>query len=442
MFTKLLNRNRVREVPACVAKRTSLSYGTRYRPVGRYGNYSGPFDMNPPVDGFLYTGTNRADFFRYMRDHIPIISAGIWTWVHLCSTSQFFDLRGTERNIRRADKIIRRLERRIYPRLDGDTHGLRRLTESFFVELFTLGRFAARVHFLEDGSGIRNLEMLDPYRIKWKRNNEGILHPFYELENGEIESIDPRAFFYRSLVADLGNPGGIEPLACIPFVVEIEQRMLEDMARSSHNAGTPRLQIRISPPAPNHGEDPDSYANRINSYFERTVNQFDDLGPDDNVFTWSDVEINMIGGSTEKESGWKINREQVLEDVITGLKLFPWALGRSHGTTKNWVFAQYNLLMQIVDSIQTFGKDLAEWLMRFELRLKGNNASATWLFEPNQDPFIVERNKAKLLNFERVDQMVEKGYISLDQGARELGYKYAYKSRYSEEQDKQDEAKE
>jgi len=112
----------------------------------------------------------------------------------------------------------------------------------------------------------------------------------------------------------------------------------------------------------------------------------------------------------------------VIEDVITGLKLFPWALGRSHGTTRNWVFAQYNLLMQIVDSVQGTGSDLAEWLMRLELRLAGNRAVPKWHFAPNQDPFVVERNRARLLELERIERLVKGGYISREQGARELGY--------------------
>ncbi len=388
---------------------------------------SGPFTFATPAEGFSYTGTNRADFYRYLRDHIPIISSGIWTWSHLCSTAQRYEITGDEWDVRRANQLLDELDRRVYPRLDGETHGLTRLTESFFLELFTLGAFAARVVLLPDASGVSHLELLDPYRIHWARSRDGRFLPYLETEDHELEPIDPDTFFHRTLVSDLRAPGGIEPLASIPFVIEIEQRMLEDMARASHNAGTPRLQIRISPPEPNPGEDPDTYSQRINSYFDRTVSQFNELGPDDNLFTWSDIEVKVIGAGSDMQGSWKLNREQVIEDVITGLKLFPWALGRSHGTTKNWVYAQYNLLMQIVDSVQQLGSDLAEWLMHFELRLAGNMAGARWRFEPNQDPFVVERNRAALMAFERVDKMVQEGYISRDQGARELGYEKAYR---------------
>ncbi len=394
--------------------------------IGPQRAAGGPFTFAAPAEGFAYTGTNRADFYRYLRDRIPIISSGIWTWTHLCATQQQVDLQGDEWEVRQAERLIHELDRRVYPRLDGETHGLARLTEAFFLEMFTLGAFAARVKLLPDASGVSHIELLDPYRIHWVRSRDGRYLPYLENDDREYEPLDPNTFFHRTLVADLRAPGGIEPLASIPFVIEIEQRMLEDMARASHNAGTPRLQIRISPPDPNPGEDPDSYSQRINTYFDRTVSQFNELGPDDNLFTWSDIEVKVIGIEQGSQSAWKVNREQVIEDVITGLKLFPWALGRSHGTTKNWVFAQYNLLMQIVDSVQLLGGGLAEWLMRLELRLAGNPATARWTFQPNQDPFVVERNRANLMHFERVDKMVQGGYISRDQGARELGYDKAY----------------
>ncbi|MBZ0266164.1 hypothetical protein K8I28_16020 [bacterium] len=371
-------------------------------------------------NSFSFSGANRGDFYRFLRDRIPIVSSGIWTWVHLCATRQNYEIKGDESAIRQAQVLIRDLQRRVHPRKDGDVHGLERLTESFFLELFTLGRFAAQVHLLPDRSGISHVEMIDPYRLFWKKAKDGRLLPYLEGDNDELHTIQPELFFHRTLFSDLSQPQGVEPLASIPFVIEIEQRMLDDMARSSHHAGTPRLQVKITPPAANSGEDRKSYHSRINRYFDRTIEQFQNLQPDDNIFTWSDVEVEVVGGPANGES-WKLSREQVIEDVITGLKLFPWVLGRSHGTTKNWIFAQYNLLMQIVDSVQLLGGDFAEWLIQLELRLRGNPCSVDWQFTPNQDPFIVERNRAKLMNLERIDKMVQAGYISKDQAKRELG---------------------
>ena len=74
------------------------------------------------------------------------------------------------------------------------------------------------------------------------------------------------------------------------------------------------------------------------------MRQFSSLEPDDNTFTWSDVEVSVVGNNG-MNLNWRFSREQVIEDVITGLKLFPWVLGRTHKTTQNWVQSQFDLLM-------------------------------------------------------------------------------------------------
>ncbi len=373
-------------------------------------------------NSFRFDTGDRAAFYRFLRDHIPIVSSGIWTWVNLCCTAQRMTLDGPDPETRAAARVLDTLSHRIYPREDGDSRGFERLVQSVFLDLFTLGRIALVARLLPDRSGISHIEVLDPHRIQWRRDKHGIHRPYVEQENGSLSALPSDAFFFRTLMADLHSPAGIEPLASIPFVVEIEQRMLSDMARSSHNSGTPRLQIRMTPPDRVPGEDSENYQQRVNSYFSDTMSQFRSLEADDNVFTWSDVSVEIIGGSEREGTVWKVNREQVIEDVITGLKLFPWALGRSHGTTKNWVYAQYNLLMQIVDSVQQLGSDLVEWIAALELRLRGNLATPHWQFTPNQDPFLLDRNRARLLELDRVERLVKNGFISRDQGIRELGY--------------------
>lgn len=194
------------------------------------------------------------------------------------------------------------------------------------------------------------------------------------------------------------------------------------MALGSHNAGMPRLHVKINPPEPQRGESQENYAKRAQNYFDDTVENFKYLDADDNLFTWSDVEITLVGGFGGAPYTWRINREQVIEDVITGMRLFPWVIGRTHGTTKNWVQAQFNLLMQEVDSIQEEAKSLADWIRNTELALHGIRAISSHQFAPNQDPFILDKARTQAIQFETVDKKVKRGYISKEEGAKELGY--------------------
>ncbi|MBL7190381.1 hypothetical protein ISS30_01705 [bacterium] len=380
------------------------------------------FSMNKAyagMEGFTYTGGNRSDFYRYLRDHIPIVSAAVWTWKHLCATPQSLTIEGDESEVQQARKILEELDKRVHFNSAVRNCGVNRLCEEFFLELFTTGSFAGVIIPLSDGSGIDYFHQLDSTRVQWERR--GRLQPFIENDKGDKVELSSEAFYYAALGQDIRNPGGIEPMASIPFVVAVEQMMLEDMARSSHNAGNPRLHVRITPPPRFDSEGDQEYIDRVNAYFDSTANQFNKLEADENLFTWADVEIKVVGADTTKTYVWRVNREQVIEDVITGLKLFPWALGRSHGATKNWVEAQFNLLMQIVDSVQEAGSAFSDWLRTTELRMKGNLAKPRHRFTPNQDPFMLQRRQAEGIHFRTVHQKFKEGYLSKEQAQQEMG---------------------
>jgi hypothetical protein len=418
-------------IPPRITARRAPANPAVMKPIGPVAS-----DDKPVVSGNLFTttldgqdfvwmGTNRADFYRYMRDHVPIISAAVWSWVHLCATQQSYTLEGSEPQKAQAIRILNDLDQRVFENPLVRRDGLKQLTEQFFLELFTVGSFAGEIVPLADGSGIDYFHTINTDLIQWERN--GRWQAFVQDENGKKTYLNPERLFWATLGADITTPRGIEPFASIPFVTQIQEAMLSDMARSARNAGTPRLQVRIRPPKPFQHENEKEYQSRINRYFDDTVNQFSRLEADDNLFTWDDVEVTIVGGDVNRNFTWRLNREQVIEDVITGLRLFPWVLGRSHGTTKNWVEAQFNLLMQIVDSVQNLGASLGNWLRNTELTMRRCDARSEHVFAPNQDPFLLSRMQARSVEFDTVDKKVRGGYISKDDGARELGYAAAFK---------------
>ena len=421
IFNKMFNRKISSTPDIAVARSSHFSSPGSPIPTGPLSNFNMNLKNYELGGGFVYTGYNRSDFYRYLRDSIPIVSAAIWTWRHLCATPQTLSVDGDDSEVKQAWKIIAALEKHVHPNGFLRGNGVNRLCEDFFLELFTTGAFAGVIIPFPDGSSIDYFRQIDASRISWE--GSGRVQAYMEDERGDKVYLPQDTFFYSALGTDIKNPGGIEPLASIPFVVAIEQLMLEDMARSAHNAGNPRIHIRITPPPRFDSEGDQEYIERVNSYFDSTVNQFYKLEADENLFTWNDVEVKIVGAEPGRSYVWKINREQVIEDVITGLKLFPWALGRSHGATKNWVQAQFNILMQIVDSIQEAGAVFAEWLRTTELRMNGNLAVPKHQFAPNQDPFLLERRKAQDIHFKTVHLKFKEGYITREQAAQELGYR-------------------
>jgi len=392
----------------------------------------------PPVSSELFTttlagqdfywlGHNRSMFYRYLRDHIPIISAAVWSWVHLCATRQSFLLEGPDASKDAATKLLTELDTRINENPFIRRPAVPHLTELLFLELFTVGKFACSWSTYPSKPGIQTITTHNTDNIIWKFAN-GLWNAYFLDPKDQTETrIDPANFFWATLGADQDNPQGIEPLAAIPFVAQIQESLAYDMAKSSHNAGTPRLQIKITPPPSFPHESEKEYQARINTYFDQTVSEFDKLEPDENLFTWNDIEVKIVGGDIGRNFAWRLNREQIIEDVITGLHLYPWVLGRSHGTTKNWVESQFNVLMQVVDTVQDLGVSLADWIRNTELGLQKSPITTHHIFAPNQDPFIVNKMNARSTEFQTIDLQVKRGYISKDEGARRLGLDGAFR---------------
>jgi hypothetical protein len=68
------------------------------------------------------------------------------------------------------------------------------------------------------------------------------------------------------------------------------------------------------------------------------------------------------------------------------------------------------------------------FLRNTELKMKGLSVSTEHLFQANQDPFLLPRMQSRSVEFDTIDKKVQRGYISKDDGARELGYEKAFKA--------------
>jgi hypothetical protein len=192
----------------------------------------------------------------------------------------------------------------------------------------------------------------------------------------------------------------------------------------------PRLQIKIKQPEMLESEDITKYQDRINNYFDNTVKEFAEIQPDDNFYTWDDVEIKVVGAETHQggsDSTWRLNHSIAVEEVVTAMHLYPWALGKTFQTTKNWVQSQFDLMVSQVESVQKAAIRFIGWIVNTELSLKGiHDVSINISFDPRRDPSFKDIAWAEGQLTQDVIRKIRNGIISPDQGARELGYDKAY----------------
>ena len=355
---------------------------------------------------------------------IPAVSGAVWVWKNLCSTKQQVKFNGgSEAQRNKASESIKLLDRTLLTMNTVRSGGMDLLTDLWFKYIFSHGRFAGIMVPNKDLDGIEEFRIINPYTVRFDEQ----LNAYVEGKDGLFMKMNPATFYFFAMNMDTENPYGNSMMESASSLIDIANNMIQDMSYSSSNAGVPRLHFKIKQPEIMSGESQDAYATRANQYFDSTIQELSDIGPDDNLYTWSDVECSIAGGALAP-SGFVCRsvRQIIDEDVCTAFHLFPWVLAKSYGTTKNWVSVQFDLLMSQADSLQREAKRFAEWLRNTHLLLQGIPVTCSQNFTQPRDPGAKISAQANSLNFDTVIGKIQSGMISPDDGARELGYEKAF----------------
>jgi hypothetical protein len=371
----------------------------------------------------LYDNTYRIKLYRFLRDNIPVLNSAIWTWSRICASPGHFELKGTEdaRLLDEATQVIKDLDRRIYQHSFQKFGGTDALLSQFFGSLFTDGSVCGELVLTPSRDGVDKFYFIDPSTVKFKFQEEKTWELIQEVEESTIQ-LNPHSTFYVGLDPDPDDPRGKSILGSIPFVARVEQRLLEDMQKTMHNAGYHRLHVKIKPPERFSGESEENYLSRANKYFEDTVEMMNQITPDDNPITWEDVQIEYIGPSGHLSSShyWYINHKALIEDICAGVHLDPFILGYSYGPAQSWAQCKYELVLRNVVSIQSCAKRFLEWIHNIELALHGLPVECVHHFDNQKFFGMLEQREAERIQLENVIRKKETGFITQDQAKREL----------------------
>ncbi len=339
-------------------------------------------DMIPPPEPDF---TVLFPVLRYMRDHIPDVSAGVWAWVRLCNTPQTMHLDGgSSTDLETAKAILARLDRRIHEFEHAKSQGMESLVAAFFLSVFTYGSFAGEVVLTEDRSRIDKFYIIDPATIRFRRTRVNRhLVPYQLLPDGKFVRLNPASFFYYALDAEGDSPYGRSPLMALPLVARIQQQMMIDLARATHNAGFPTLHVKYAPGVPRPGESPSVFNERIGREFQEIRDRLREKKADSNFVTFDNIEVEYVGVGGNR-TRWSESLQAVSEQVISALHLAPFMLGRNWGTTETWGASQYQLLTNHATTVQQSAKRMVEWLRNLELALYGIPVTCRHEFSPHK----------------------------------------------------------
>jgi len=391
-------------------------------PVSKRTSYLDCGELLLPQSSF-YDTSFRIKLHRFLRDNIPILNSAVWTWTRICASSSHFELKGSEDSslLDRGLEVIKSLDRHIYQHSFQKFGGMDALLSQFFRSLFTDGAVCGELVLTSSRDRLDKFYFIDPATIRFKLKDESTWELFQEVDGTQVK-LNPHSTFYLGLDPDPNDPRGRSILNSIPFVARVEQRLLEDMQKTMHNAGYHRLHVKIKPPDRFSGESEENYLSRANKYFEDTVDMMRKLAPEDNPITWSDVQIEYIGPSGHISSShyWYINHKALIEDICAGVHLDPFILGYSYGPTRSWAQFKYELILRNVISIQNRAKRFLEWIRNIELALWGLPLECVHHFDNRKFFGMLEQREAEKIHLENIIRKKEEGFITEDQAKREV----------------------
>lgn len=344
--------------------------------------------------------------YRFLRDAIPDISDAVWTWKRLCDTGYDVEFAGasSEAARARAERLIAALNRRVN---SGD-RGMDGLLDIFYTSLFTYGAAAVEIVLSQNRESIWDVVPVDVWTVRFKR--EGGALQAYQVLGDEAIPLPMERFVYVGMDREGTNPYGRSMLRSIPFVVKIQQRLLEDMAKATHNAGWSKLHVQYAGEERARGENADAYQERMHANLSALRDQLAGLEADQNVVTYDNVKIALLRGDQQAQVFYD-NHKAVEEQVITGMHLMPILLGRNYGTTETYGTAQFEIINRQVEGVNRSVRCLLERLYNFELALMWGEAEAKVRMRGNRTVDVYREAQAREKEIGNVLRLREAGVI-------------------------------
>ncbi len=378
--------------------------------------------MGPGYSGFLNLPGNTPFFmmhvYRFLRDSIPDVSDAVWTWKRLCQTGYDVQIADapSDAAAREATAAIDEMDRRV----NRERGGMDGLLELFYTSLFTYGAGAFEMVLGRSRETVNDVVPIDVWTLRFGRDKStGGLVP-YQLQDGRSVPLARERLLYCGLDCDGTNPYGRSMLRSIPFVVKIQQRLLEDMAKATRNTGWSKLHVKYRPGDRMRGESRDDYESRISGNFDRLKDAVSNLQTDQNLVTYDNVDVDVLTGGQRAQAFYQ-NHKAIEEQVITGTHLMPILLGRNYGTTETYGTAQYEIINRHVATVNRAVKRILERVYNFELSFSGTGARAKVRMRSNRTVDVLREAQARRTEIENAVLMRDEGFLDQAGAASSLG---------------------
>lgn len=395
--------------PEATALRTPLPEGVRHAAAVSAPSLKSPAALNHVLTwrtGEDHAARFRLRLYRFLAANIPAVNACVWTWVRLAAAPGRFEIENNSDTpvSRQAKSRLDDLAARLYTDRLGRHFGIETFLPDLFTSLFRDGSMAGFLTVRPDASGVDRFIPVDPSRIT-TADAEHDHALFLELDNSRLR-LDRPDFYFLPLGSGITEPLGRSILHTVPFIAWIEQQLVDDMRRTSHNSGYHRLHVKIEPPERMSGESDTAYTDRINGYFDDTVRMIKSCEVDENPVTWNNVLIEHIGPDKSREvsNSWFMNHRAMIEEICAGTNLAPYLLGYSYGATTTWSGLKFDVVMRQVRSVQAEMSRFLEWIGGIDLAMAGLDVRCRFVFD---NTFAYQAADHARVEASRVDNLLK-----------------------------------
>lgn len=349
------------------------------------------------------------EVYRYLANNNPDISDGIWTWTRLCRTGYDREITDTSSPgaARRAEALLAALDARVN---SGD-RGMDGLLDILYGSLFTYGAAAVELVLNRNRDGLWDVVPVDVPSLRFTR--EGGALQAWQLHQGERIKLPMNRLIYIGLDRDGTNPYGRSMLRTLPLAVKIQQRLLADMAKATHNAGWSKLHVQYGDTERLRGEPDEAYAQRMAAGVEAIKAAVNGIEADQNLVTSQNVKVSVLRGD-QQATGFYENHKAIEEQIITGMHLMPILLGRNYGTTETYGTAQFEIINRQVDAVNRNVKRLLERLYNFELAFLWGDGRARVHMRKNRTVDLLRDAQARAQEITNAAELLRLGFIDND----------------------------
>jgi len=341
-------------------------------------------------------GRFKYQLYQFLSETVPAVHACLETWVRLSAAPGEFEV-----SSERGKEVLKRLSEKLYYNSLGKSGSMASFVSELFRSFYRDGLYSGFVLLDKNGNSIDRFLPLAAPDIQIDDKNR-----FYIEFNDHKIFLDRNDFYAIPFNSDRKNKLGKSILHTVPFVSYIEQQLVDDMRRTSHNSGFHRLHVQITPPERMSGEADTAYIDRINSYFDSTVSMIKSCDIDENPVTWDNVTINHVGPENVKSvtNSWFMNHRSMIEEICAGTNLAPYLLGYSFGSTTTWASFKFDIVMRSVKSVQAEVGTFLEWLGNLELALHGINEKCHYNFD---NTFSYQASESSSVRSQEIDSIIK-----------------------------------